>query len=85
MKVVEKTVTFAEITPDEGMMLYNGDTVAGVAYAPVDQADKWREVSEAEATEIKAAQEAARLAEDEALKAEEAAGEAGSVEAVPAE
>lgn len=91
MKVTEKTVTFAEITPDEGKYLYDGETLAQtVAYAPVDQVDKWSEITEAEATIIKASQEAEAQAakeaaekEAEAQQAEQAAEVAGETTPLP--
>lgn len=61
-----KTIELRKLTADEGMTLYDGETLGKEIYlGTLDSPENWREITDEEAEAIRAEQEAAAMAEAE--------------------
>lgn len=61
-----KTIELRKLTADEGMTLYDGETLGKEIYlGTLDSPERWHEITDAEAEAIRAEQEAAAMAEAE--------------------
>lgn len=64
--MIMNKIELRHIVADEGMTLYDGETLSKEIYLGVlDSPDNWREIPDAEAERIRAEQEAAAMAEAE--------------------